>query len=161
MFSKEKKKMKKQHLTLLESDREKLENLLSKGSLNVRVQKRALALLELDRGKTIAAVVVTLDLSYVTVHGWVKKYQSAGLDFVQDKPRSGRPPGFTLSDCTKITALACSEVPAGRCQWSLRLLADRAVELELVERISHTEVGLILKKMNYSPTASDNGASGS
>lgn len=153
--------MKKQHLSLLESDRQELETLLSKGSLNVRVQKRALALLELDRGKTIAAVVVTLDLSYPAVHGWVKKYKTAGLDFLQDKARSGRPLGFSLTDCTKITALACSEVPQGRSQWSLRLLADRAVALQLVERISHTEVGLILKKMNYSPTASDNGASGS
>ena len=58
----------------------------------------------------------------------------------------------------KITALACSEAPDGYAQWSLRLLADRLVELEMVETISYCSVGLILKKMNYSLTENVNGA---
>ena len=48
----------------------------------------------------------------------------------------------------KITALACSEPPEGYGQWSLRLLADKAVELGYVEEISHTAVRKILKKTN-------------
>jgi putative transposase len=52
----------------------------------------------------------------------------------------------------KITALACSEAPEGHSQWSLRLLADKIVELAYCEHISHSEVGIILKKTMSSPT---------
>ena len=48
----------------------------------------------------------------------------------------------------KITALACSEAPNGRSKWTLRLLADKIVELGYLESISHNQVGVILKKMN-------------
>jgi transposase len=82
-------------------------------------------LLELDRGK---------------------KYQSEGLIFLNDKPRTGRPVGLSGEQKAQITALACSEPPQGYARWSLRLLADRIIELKFVDEISHTEVGRILKK---------------
>jgi putative transposase len=69
---------------------------------------------------------------------------------LQDKPRSGRPVEIDGEQRAKITALACSETPDGRGKWSLRLLAEKIVELELCEEISHTQVGKILKKTNYS-----------
>ncbi|MGI8554986.1 MAG: helix-turn-helix domain-containing protein [Pyrinomonadaceae bacterium] len=47
-----------------------------------------------------------------------------------------------------MTALACSDTPAGRAKWSLRLLADKIIELEFCESISHAQVGKILKKTN-------------
>ena len=50
----------------------------------------------------------------------------------------------------KITALACSDTPEGRAKWSLRLLADKIVEPDFCDNISHTQVGKILKKTNYS-----------
>ena len=75
-----------------------------------------------------------------------KKYQEIGLLCLQDKPRSGRPLEFDGTQRAKITALACSQPPAGYGQWSLRLLADKAVELEYCDSISHTEVANILKK---------------
>ena len=56
--------MKKQHLTLTDTDRTRLQELLTKGSLPVKTFKRATALLELDRGKTLSAVATTLDLDY-------------------------------------------------------------------------------------------------
>jgi hypothetical protein len=58
-----------------------------------------------------------------------------------------------------VTALACSEPPEGHARWSLRLLADKLVELEHVDSISHKTVGEILKKTNLSLTSKDNGAS--
>jgi hypothetical protein len=65
---------------------------------------------------------------------------------LQDKPRSGRPIEIDGVTRAKITALACSEAPAGYGQWSLRLLAEKAVELDYCDSISHTQVANILKK---------------
>jgi transposase len=82
--------MKKDHLTLTENDRTTLEGLLAKGTLAVKTFKRATALLELDRGKTLRAVAETLDVTYTTVAAWRNGYRTKGLDCLYDAPRSGR-----------------------------------------------------------------------
>lgn len=150
--------MKKQHIELTKSDLKYLEILLSKGMLKVRKQKRSQGLLELHRGKTYEEVSKQLNVSYQTVSSWSKKYKSEGLTFLDDKPRSGRPIGITGEERAKITSLACSEPPKGYARWSLRLLADRVIELGICDTISHNHVGEILKKMNYNLTEKDNGA---
>jgi putative transposase len=144
--------MKKQHIQLSEADREYLEKLVSTGELAVRVYRRAIGLLELDRGKTYQEVAKTLDVNHNTVTTWAKKYQAAGISSIQDKARSGRPIEIDGQQRAKITALACSEPPEGYAKWSLRLLADKAVELEYCEHLSHSEVRDILKKTNSSLT---------
>lgn len=149
--------MKKPHIQLQDSERSYLQSLLRKGKLKARVQRRALGLLELDKGKSYQDVANLFDMSYPAVHSWGKKYRAEGLLFLEDKPRSGRPSGLSGEQRAQITALACSEAPAGYARWSLRLLADKLVELELVEEISHTEVGRVLKKMNCSLTEKNNG----
>jgi transposase len=73
-------------------------------------------------------------------------YKQKGLKVLADEPRSGRPLQIDGEQRAKITALACSDPPEGYARWSLRLLADKAVELEYIETISHTEVADILKK---------------
>jgi transposase len=138
--------MKKQHVQLTENDRIYLKELLSKGELAVKSYKRALALLELDRGKTYMAVAKTIQTSHITVSKWSRKYADVGLNILIDQPRSGRPPEIDGAQRAKVTALACSDPPEGYARWSLRMLADRAVELGYVEHISHTQVGEILKK---------------
>ena len=150
--------MKKQHIKLATSDLEYLQGLLSKGALKVRKQKRGQALLELNRGKTYIEVSKQLNVSYPTVLGWAKRYNSDGLAFLDDKPRPGRPIGISGTERAKITSLACSDPPKGYARWSLRLLADRVVELGLVDHISHNHVGEILKKMNCSLTEKGSGA---
>ena len=149
--------MKKSHIQLRATERDYLQALLSKGNLNVRVQKRALGLLELDKGKSYQSVAEMFGMSYPAVHAWGKKYQTEGLNFLEDKPRSGRPVGLSGEQKAKITAIACSTPPEGYARWSLRLLADRIVELAITDEISHTEVGRILKKMNCSLTEKSNG----
>jgi transposase len=138
--------MKKQHVQLTENDRIYLKELLSKGELAVKTYKRALALLELDRGKTYTAVAKIIQTSPITVSKWSRKYADVGLNILIDQPRSGRPPEIDGAQRAKVTALACSDPPEGYARWSLRMLADRAVELGYVEHISHTQVGEILKK---------------
>ncbi|MEZ4706703.1 MAG: helix-turn-helix domain-containing protein [Caldilineaceae bacterium] len=138
--------MKKEHITLTESDRSDLQELLKKGEVAARKYKRATALLELDRGKTFTEVAQTVKVTPQTVSKWAKKYQESGLELLTDKPRPGRPLLIEGLQRAKITAFACSEPPGGYEKWSLRLLADKAIELELVEMISYGEVRLILKK---------------
>jgi putative transposase len=138
--------MEKQHVKLRTKDRDYLESLISKGKLSAKVFKRATALLELDRGKTLTAVAETLGVSRVTVMAWRDKYKEQGLKSLEDAPRSGRPPEISGRQRAKITALACSEPPEGHARWNLRLLADKIVELEYCERISHSQVAKVLKK---------------
>jgi len=151
--------MKKQHLTLTEEEFKFLDTLLCKGDLNTRVYKRAFALKKLHSGMTYQSVADLLEVSYTAVFGWAKKYRTEGLELLEDKPRSGRPTGISAEDRGKVTALACSSPPAGYQRWSLRLLASHLVELELIDEISHTDVGRILKKMNFSLIEKDTGVS--
>jgi len=144
--------MKKEHVKLSEKDKTYLENLLKKGRFPAKTYKRALALLELDRGRTFTEVAAIVGVVIQTVSNWAKKYQETGLYFLTDRPRPGRPTIIDGLQRAKITALACSDPPEGYAHWSLRLLADKAVELEYVEAISYGEVRRILKKTNSSLT---------
>jgi transposase len=141
--------MKKQPLQLPHEERERLTALLAKGQLSAKVFKRALALLELDRGQTLSAVAQTVGVSYPTILTWRDNYVSAGLDAaLYDAPRSGRPVVIDGVARAKITALACSPAPEGHARWSLNLLAEKAVELESCEHLSGTHVRTLLKKTN-------------
>jgi transposase len=144
--------MEKQHVTLSKADRSYLTGLLKAGNIPARTYKRAVALLELDRGRTFTEVAQIGGVVIQTVSGWATKYAETGLNFLTDKPRSGRPIEIDGEAQAKIIALACSDAPEGYEKWSLRLLADKAVELELVETVSFKSVHRTLKKTNSSPT---------
>lgn len=151
--------MKKQHITLSEADKKYLDELLSKGSQKVRVQKRALALKKLDSGMSYKAVSELVEISYPTILNWAKKYRANGLDFLKDKPRSGRPIKYDGAASSKVTALACSEAPEGYQGWSLRLLSDRIVELDILPEMTYSQVRRILKKTNFNRIEKGNGVS--
>lgn len=136
------------YLQLSDEHHSYLTNLLAKGTINARVARRASALLGLHQGTELKKLADSSGVVYQTVASWRDQYFESGLDFLHDKPRPGRPNFFDGIDRAKITSLACSEAPAGRAKWSLRLLADKAVELELVEHISYCKVREILKKTN-------------
>jgi len=140
--------MKKKNIALKTAERKQLEALLAKGKLAAKVFKRATALLELDRGKSLQSVAQTLAVSYPTLLSWRNKYREQGLRCLYDAPRSGRPIVIDGKQRAKITALACSQAPAGHARWSLRLLADKVVELGHCASLSHTQVSNILKKTN-------------
>jgi len=142
--------MKKQHLKLTARDEKYLTDLLSKGQAKARVIRKTTALLQLNQGATLASVADILGVEHWTVSIWRNNYLHSGLEFLQEKPRSGRPIEIDGEQCAQITALACSEAPTGRAKWSLRLLADKIVELDFGGRVSHTQVGRILKKTNSS-----------
>ena len=152
--------MKKQHVNLSDADRNYLRERLSKGQLKAREFKRAMGLLELDRGKTLCEVSKALGVSRITVKSWSTGYHREGLQVLRDKPRSGRPIEISGEQRAKITALACSEAPEGHSRWDLRLLADKAVELGYCDHISHTQVHKILKKTNSNRTSKRAGVLG-
>ena len=140
--------MKKNHVQLSPEDEEQLLKMLKKGSLKSRTFKRITALLELNRGKTYQAVGKVVHLSTISLSKLASKYAAEGLDSLYDAPRSGRPVETTAELRDKITLLACEEPPKGHSQWSLRLLADKVIELGYCEKISYAQVDKILKKKN-------------
>lgn len=143
---------------LSRKQREELVGLSSKGQVNVRVYKRARILILADEGKCDREITEAVGVSSPTIKRIRKAFVTKGLNAaLDDAPRSGRPSIFDGKRRAKITALACTQAPEGYSQWSLRLLADKAVELKLVEDISHTQVAKILKKTNSRPTKNGNG----
>jgi len=151
--------MKKQHINLTDKDRAILAEKLSKETLTAKIRKRIIGLQLLDQGMSFQDAEKQIKISHVTLSTWAKKYEAEGLSFLKDKPRSGRPIGLSGEERAKITALACSDPPKGYARWSLRLLSDKLVELEIVDSISFKQVGNILKKTNYNRTEKDNGVS--
>ena len=140
--------MQKSHLELSACDREYLQGLVKKSSLRVKVFQRAQSFLALDAGHSLQKVAAVVGVNYNTVAAWRDRYQEKGLLALEDEPRSGRPPHIDGGQRAKVTALACSTPPTGHARWSLRLLADKAVELGLVATISHQHIGTLLKKTN-------------
>jgi len=91
-------------------------------------------------------------VSVGAVNAIKRRFFSGGLETaLYDRPRSGRPVTKMTGDVeAHLIALTCSDPPEGQDRWTLRLLADRLVALELVESISHVAVGKTLKKTNSS-----------
>lgn len=136
-----------QPVSLNDDELRSLTALTKRGATSARVQTRARILLLLHGGRTPDAIASTLTVGVATIFNVKRRYLSEGLaSALHDKPRCGKPPSIDGAARAKITALACSEAPEGHARWSLRLLADRAVELGLVEAISHNTVKEVLKK---------------
>lgn len=144
---------KAQPIKLSNDDLSSLKTILRRGTTSARTQTRARVLDLLHRGHHPDQVAETLQLSAATVFNIKRRYLDEGLDAALfDKPRSGKPPTIDGKMRAQITALACSRAPDGHAGWTLRLLADKAVELGFVSSISHTAVKKILKKTASSRT---------
>ena len=124
-----------------------LKSLVSKGKEKARKITRCRILLLCHEKRNKGQIASMLSINPNTVSNTCRRYLEEGLESaINEKPRSGAPTLFDGKTRAKITALACSVPPEGHGRWSLRLLSDKAVELKLVDAISHTDVGRILKK---------------
>jgi len=147
---------KKYRVELSQEQREKLQKLTRCGTIKVRMYKRAQVLLLADEtqaegAKSDSKIAEQVGVSLPTVHRVRRRFVEEGLEAaITEKPRPGAPSKFNGKHRAEITALACSDPPEGRARWSLRLLADKLVELEIVESISHDTVDRVLKKTNSS-----------
>ena len=148
-------------VTLSGEDRQALRQMLRAGRQNARQLTRARILLLADEGRSDAEIVTALLTSASTVQRIRRQYVQEGLQpTLTEKPRPGVAPMLDARAEARLTALACSDAPEGRARWTLRLLADRMVELEIVEAISYKTVGEYLKKATSSPGNDGTGASG-
>lgn len=142
----------KYNVRLTKEERNELICLTMAGSIGVRKLNRVKTLLLADENsetgnKTDKEIAEKLDIGNATVERTRRRYVEEGLELaLTEKARSGRPRGISGEERAQITALACATPPTGFGRWSLRLLADKAVELEFVDAISHKTVGEILKK---------------
>ena len=138
---------KAQPIKLSKAELSSLKNILRRGTAQARTQTRARILDLLHRGHHPDQIAEALQVSGATVFNIKRRYLEEGFDSALfDKQRPGRPPTIDGKMRAQITALACSRAPEGHASWTLRLLADRAVELGFVESISHTAVKKLLKK---------------
>jgi putative transposase len=139
--------MKKSNITLSSEHQTELTEMLNKGMVKGRILKRIIGLLELNKGKTYGSVSSISHLSSVSLQALVKKYKEQKLECLYDAPRPGRPIEISEEQKDKVTTLALEQSHEGHSQWSLRLLADKVIELGYCEHISHTQVNKILKKI--------------
>ena len=140
------------------TDQAALADFTRTGCRPVRAVRRAQALLALARGIGQQAAGQAAGLSRQTVSQVRQRYAAGGWQAaLAEAPRIGGPQRFDGAQRAALTALACTPAPVGHGRWTLRLLADKAVELCLVDSISHETVGQVLKKTNCSPTASSIG----
>lgn len=152
---------KRQIIQLSETDKSSLTLILSKKETSAREQTRARVLDLLFRTEHPKQIALVLQVGIATVYNIQKRFLEEGFAAaLKDKPRSGKPPVIKPEAKAKITALACSDAPSGYARWTLRLLADKAVEMNYIDSISHMEVGRILKKTLCSRTNKNSGASG-
>ena len=143
----------KKPVKLKPKERRDLKQLISKGSEKARKITRARILLLAHEGKTDTHIIEALNIARNTVRTVRSRYIQDGLEAaINEQPRPGAPKKFTGRQKAKITAIACSEPPEGRSRWTLRLIADKVVELGISDEISYKTVERTLKKTNLSLT---------
>jgi transposase len=139
--------------------REELQSLVNRGGRAASVLKRARILLKADEaqdapGWSDERIAEFAEVGLSTVHRIRERFVHEGLEAaVFRKPASNRL--YRKLDGAgeaRLIALACSEAPEGRCRWTLTLLAQRLVALEVVDAISHECVRQTLKKTRSSRT---------
>jgi transposase len=153
--------MKKNEIKLSEKERKELEKFSQTGVHSAKLIKRAQIILLLDTSKSGKAVkfeeiAQRLSVSLTTI----TKVKTAFIEaesvpvFLQRKKRDTPPvePKITGEIEARIIALACGEVPVGCARWTVRLIAEKSVELNLVGSLSHMSVHNLLKKHNLSLT---------
>ena len=146
----------KNHVRLSSTERNRLESLISKGAATAKSIMHANVLLAADENnsksrKSETEIAELLHVSKQTVHTIRQLYFEKGLDAALGRKKRNTPPvpaKITGDVEARIIALSCSEPPSGHSKWTLRLLADKAVELEIIDSISHVAVGQLLKKTN-------------
>ena len=154
-------------ITLTGQERKDLEALTRKGKTGAKKFIHARALLLCDAGPdgpawTVAAVAEALGVTSRTIEHLKRRFVEEGLEAALVRKSRAKPPRDVVFDGAfeaRLIALACSAAPEGYQRWTVRLLADKAVELEFSSSVSHMTVQRILKKTNLSLTSASTGKS--
>ena len=145
-------------VTLTKEERHELESLTRPGKTESRkfIHARALLLCDAGEGRSawnVADVAEALGITSRTIEGLKKRFVEEGLEAALGRKTREKPPREIQFDGAfeaRLITLACSETPEGYSRWTVRLLADKAVELNFAPSVSHMTVQRILKKTNLS-----------
>jgi hypothetical protein len=154
-------------VTLTEQEREELEALTKRGKIHARRFIHARALLLCDAGpkgpgRTVADTAAALGVTSRTIEHLKKRFVEEGLEAALERKPREKPPREIIFDGAfeaRLISLACSDAPEGHRRWTVRLLADKVVELNIAPSVSHMTVQRVLKKMNLSLTSVNIGKS--
>lgn len=148
-------------ITLTEREYDELQSIIHTGVHASRTIKRARVLLRLHE-KVLSHDAIAEECDYrstKTIYEIEKRYREHGLGrSLYEAPRPGKEPKFSPEEEARITAIASSKAPYGRTRWTLRLLADRIVALEICDHVAPATIGAVLKKTNSSRIRSSIGA---
>jgi hypothetical protein len=154
-------------VTLTKEEREQLETMTRCGKTHARRFIHARALLLCDAGVdgpawNVADVAVALGVTSRAIEHLKKRFVEDGMEAALERKPREKPPREVVFDGAfeaRLITLACSDAPEGRRRWTVRLLADKAVELKFAESVSHMTVQRVLKKTNLSLTSANTGKS--
>ena len=127
-----------------------LQHFVSRGQKRAREITRARTLLLSHEGKTDAEIMALLGISRPTISLTRRRFAENSdvpiLQRLQEAPRDGRPIKVDSRVEANISLIACSQPPEGAARWTLHMIADRLVKLEVIDTISHERVRRALKK---------------
>jgi transposase len=152
-------------VTLTQQERKELEALTRRGKTHARKFIHARALLLCDAGDdgpawNVADVAKALGVTSRTIEHLKRRFVEDGLEAaLERKPREKPPREVTFDGAfeARLIAMACSDVPEGHQRWTVRLLADKVVELNIAPSVSHMTVQRVLKKTNLDLTSASTG----
>ena len=149
------------HVQLSRRDRRELEQYVTHGQRAARAVTRARILLLADEQYSDEEIMGVLGISRPTVAKMRRKYREHQggqvLELLQEVARPGQPVKVDSRLTAHVAGIACSEAPAGAARWTLEVIADRLVELNLVETLSRESVRQALKKMPSNLGSSNGG----
>ena len=146
-------------ITLTDEERTTLETFVHRGKANARTITRAHILLKSADGWSIAELGAAFDVCEQTVTNVRGRFVRGGVEAVlHDKVQQNRRSALSGLQMAHLIAVACSPSPEGHDHWTVRLLAQKAVELGFVTNISPTTIHELLKKTNSSPGSTSTGA---
>ena len=154
-------------VTLTKEERKELETMTHRGKTHARRFIHARALLLCDAGAdgpawNVSDVAEALGVTSRSIEHLKKRFVEDGLEAALERKAREKPPREVIFDGAfeaRLIALACSDAPEGRQRWTVRLLADKAVELKYAETVSHMTVQRVLKKMNLNLILASTGKS--
>jgi transposase len=136
-------------VSLTSEDRSTLETFVHRGKANARTLTRARILLKSADGWSTAKIAAAFDVCEATVTNVRRRFTQGGLEAVlHDKVQQHRRSALSGLQTAHLIAVACSPSPDGHDHWTVRLLAQKAVELGFVKSISPTTIHELLKKTN-------------
>ena len=145
----------KYRVNLTDSERFELKELISKGSASAKMIMHANVLLEADEGvgkkKKEQEIAKQFRVNKQTVHTIRKTYATKGLAAAIGRKQRNSPPvipKITGDVEARIIAISCGTPPEGFDKWTVRLLADKVIELQIINSISYVSVHRLLKKTN-------------